>query len=35
MIAAAAFRHLDDAIPAQTPMDIFSTAVRKARARAR
>ena len=30
MIAAAAFRHLDDAVPAETPIDIFSTAVRKA-----
>jgi len=31
MIAAAAFRHLDDAVPAETPLDIFSTAVRRAR----
>ena len=31
MIAAAAFHHLDDAISAQTPMDIFSTAVRRRR----
>ncbi|MGE3961063.1 MAG: tRNA (adenosine(37)-N6)-threonylcarbamoyltransferase complex transferase subunit TsaD [Dehalococcoidia bacterium] len=30
MIAAAAFRHLDAAVPAETPLDIFSTAVRRA-----
>ena len=30
MIAAAAFRHLDEAVPAETALDIFSTAVRKA-----
>ena len=30
MIAAAAFRHLDDAVPAEAAIDIFSTAVRKA-----
>ena len=31
MIAAAAFSHLDAAVPAETPLDIFSTAVRRAR----
>jgi len=34
MIAAVAFRHLDDAVPAESAIDIFSTAVRKAAVRA-
>ncbi len=31
MIAAAAFRHLDQAVPAATPLDIVPTALRRAR----
>jgi len=35
MIAAAAFRHLDEAVDPESALDIFSTAVRKARIAAR
>ena len=31
MIAAAAFRHLDETVAPESPLDIFSTAVRRAR----
>ncbi|MCK9487311.1 MAG: tRNA (adenosine(37)-N6)-threonylcarbamoyltransferase complex transferase subunit TsaD [Dehalococcoidia bacterium] len=33
MIGAAAFRHLDQAVPPERPLDIYSTAMRRARVR--